>query len=72
MPFDGGLAIDSQGYAWGWGLNATHDLCLPSGTVVPSPRKIPLSHVTLGTGARTHSLFVVQRHGCRLREWPIR
>ncbi len=57
MPFDGGLAIDSQGYAWGWGLNATHDLCLPSGTVVSKPRKIPLSHVTLGTGARTHSLF---------------
>lgn len=57
MPFDGGLAIDSHGDAWGWGLNASHDLCLPSGTVVSKPKKIPLSHVTLGTGARTHSLF---------------
>jgi alpha-tubulin suppressor-like RCC1 family protein len=58
MPFDGGLAIDSQGNAWGWGLNLTHDLCLPGGTVVARPEKIPLPHVTLGTGARTHSLLV--------------
>ena len=28
MPFDGGLAIDSTGRAWGWGLNADDDLCL--------------------------------------------
>jgi alpha-tubulin suppressor-like RCC1 family protein len=58
MPFDGGLAIDSQGNAWGWGLNLTHDLCLPGGTVVARPEKIPLPNVTLGTGARTHSLLV--------------
>ncbi len=57
MPFDGGLAIDSQGNAWGWGLNASNDLCLPGGTLVPKPEQIPLSNVTLGTGARTHSLF---------------
>ena len=57
MPFDGGLAIDAQGDAWGWGLNAEHELCLASGAVVRRPAKIPLSHVTLGTGARTHSLF---------------
>jgi alpha-tubulin suppressor-like RCC1 family protein len=59
MPFDGGLAIDTSGNAWAWGLNATNDLCLPGGTaVVPRPEKIPLSDVTVGTGARTHSLFV--------------
>jgi alpha-tubulin suppressor-like RCC1 family protein len=57
MPFDGGLAIDSQGDAWGWGLNDTNDLCLPSGTVVSRPEKIPLANVTLATGARTHSMF---------------
>ena len=27
-PFDGALAIDSHGHAWGWGLNASGDLCL--------------------------------------------
>lgn len=58
MPFDGGLAIDSQGMAWAWGLNAENDLCLPSGLVVRTPERIPLTDVTLGTGARTHSMFV--------------
>lgn len=57
MPFDAGLAIDSDGYAWGWGVNASHDLCLPDSLLVLRPKKIALSHVTLAAGARTHSLF---------------
>ena len=57
MPFDGALAIDAQGEAWGWGLNPLNDLCLPGGALVLRPTKIPLSHVSLATGARTHSLF---------------
>lgn len=56
MPFDGALAIDSSGHVWGWGLNADGDLCL-SGLTKRYPSRIPLSHVTLATGARTHSLF---------------
>jgi alpha-tubulin suppressor-like RCC1 family protein len=56
MPFDGALAIDSSGHVWGWGLNGDGDLCLP-GLVNLRPRRIPLSDVTLATGARTHSLF---------------
>jgi alpha-tubulin suppressor-like RCC1 family protein len=56
MPFDGALAIDSRGRAWGWGLNADGDLCL-SGVLELRPSLIPLSDVTLATGARTHSLF---------------
>jgi alpha-tubulin suppressor-like RCC1 family protein len=56
MPFDGALAIDSAGHAWGWGLNADGDLCL-SGLVELRPSRIPLGDVTLATGARTHSLF---------------
>jgi len=56
MPFDGALAIDSDGHAWGWGLNADGDLCLP-GLLQPRPSRIPLSDVTAATGARTHSLF---------------
>jgi alpha-tubulin suppressor-like RCC1 family protein len=56
MPFDGALAIDSHGDAWGWGLNASNDLCLPSLAYV-RPHRIPLTGVTLATGARTHSLF---------------
>lgn len=56
MPFDAGLAIDSAGHAWGWGLNGAGDLCLPN-LVYSRPQQIPLSNVTLATGARTHALF---------------
>ncbi len=56
MPFDGALAIDSHGHVWGWGLNANGDLCL-SGLTELRPSEVPLSSVTLATGARTHSLF---------------
>ena len=56
MPFDGALAIDSHGHVWGWGLNAYGDLCL-SGLTELRPSELPLSDVTLATGARTHSLF---------------
>jgi Regulator of chromosome condensation (RCC1) repeat len=55
MPFDGALAIDAQGHAWGWGLNADGDLCL-SGLTELRPVELALSSVTLATGARTHSL----------------
>ena len=56
MPFDGAIAIDSEGHVWGWGLNADGDLCL-SGLTELRPSQIALSDVTLATGARTHSLF---------------
>ena len=56
MPFDAALAIDSRGRAWGWGLNADGDLCL-SGLLELRASPIPLSDVTLATGAKTHSLF---------------
>ena len=56
MPFDSALAVDSSGHAWGWGLNADGDLCL-SGLTKLHPSQIPLSDVTLATGARTHSLL---------------
>ena len=61
MPFDAALAIDSSGEAWGWGLNADGDLCL-SGLTYSRPSQIPLSDVTLASGARTHSLFDSEGH----------
>jgi alpha-tubulin suppressor-like RCC1 family protein len=56
MPFDAGLAIDSKGQAFGWGLNGNGDLC-HTGLIESLPHPIALSGVTLATGARTHSLF---------------
>jgi alpha-tubulin suppressor-like RCC1 family protein len=60
MPFDAGLAIDSKGQAFGWGLNAGGDLC-NAGLIESRPERIPLAGVTLATGARTHSLL--ESHG---------
>ncbi len=56
MPFDGAVAIDSQGHVWGWGLNAFGDLCI-SGLTALRPSELPLNGVTLASGARTHTLF---------------
>jgi alpha-tubulin suppressor-like RCC1 family protein len=62
MPFDGALAIDSHGHAWGWGLDADGDLCLPTlpglnASIELRPKQLPLTDVSLASGARTHSLF---------------
>lgn len=56
MPFDAAIAIDSTGRAWAWGLNGAGDLCLPD-LIYTRPKQVPLSAVSLATGARTHSLF---------------
>ncbi|MGH2872616.1 MAG: RCC1-like domain-containing protein [Solirubrobacteraceae bacterium] len=56
MPFDDALAIDSHGHAWGWGLDASGDLC-QTALILARPARLPLDHVTLATGARTHSLL---------------
>jgi alpha-tubulin suppressor-like RCC1 family protein len=57
MPFDGGLAIDSTGHVWGWGVNSANELCLPGTAAVLRPVRLPLSGVTLATGAARHNLF---------------
>lgn len=56
MPYNSGLAIDSEGYAWGWGYNPVHALCL-SGTPLLVPRRIPLTGVAMASGAGDHSLL---------------
>jgi len=61
MPFDAGLAIDSEHRAFGWGLDGGGDLCA-AGLIDSRPKLIPLSDVTLATGALTHSLFYSRGH----------
>ncbi len=56
MPFDAGLAIDSHGNVWGWGFDLGHELCLPALEPL-RPMKLPLTDVTLATGAREHALY---------------
>lgn len=57
MPFDTGMAIDSNGNVWGWGANVENSLCVQEGDLV-YPVMLPLTHVTLASGAGGHGLYV--------------
>jgi alpha-tubulin suppressor-like RCC1 family protein len=57
MPYDSGLAIDSQHRLWGWGYNPAQALCLPEGEV-PVPALVPATDVIMASGAGDHTLFV--------------
>jgi alpha-tubulin suppressor-like RCC1 family protein len=57
MPYDTALAIDSQGNVWGWGYDQHSELCLSSYGDLLWPTELPLSDVTLASGAGGHALF---------------
>lgn len=57
MPYDSALAIDSTGHVWGWGYDSSHSLCLNK-LRIDRPRRLPLSRVTMATGAGGHSMFL--------------
>lgn len=57
MPFDSAMAIDTLGRPWGWGLNSQGEFCLGAATEEPLPVELPLTHVTLATGAGYHALY---------------
>jgi alpha-tubulin suppressor-like RCC1 family protein len=57
MPYDTGLALDSRGHAWGWGVDSGGSLCLGPTRTYLTPVQLPLSGVTLLAGASTHTLF---------------
>jgi alpha-tubulin suppressor-like RCC1 family protein len=55
-PYDTMMAIDSHGNVWGWGDDRDNQLCLEA-TTIDTPVQLPLSDVTLATGAGDHALF---------------
>lgn len=57
MPYNSGLAIDTQGQLWGWGYNPHGALCL-NGWPVLLPERLPVPDVTLASGAGDHTLFL--------------
>jgi alpha-tubulin suppressor-like RCC1 family protein len=57
MPFDTGLAVDTNGNVWGWGDNGGGELCLGKKQLYASPVQLPLSRVTAVAGASTHALY---------------
>jgi alpha-tubulin suppressor-like RCC1 family protein len=57
MPFDTGVAIDTHGDVWGWGYDRRDELCLPASGMQLVPKQLPLTDVTLASGAGGHLLF---------------
>ncbi len=57
MPIDTALAIDSNGHAWGWGLDSFGQLCLDNHQEYLEPVELPLAHVTAVAGAFDHALY---------------
>jgi alpha-tubulin suppressor-like RCC1 family protein len=57
MPFDTGLAVDTNGHAWGWGFDSTGQLCLGKAREELSPVEIPLPDVTAIAGAGDHASY---------------
>lgn len=57
MPYDMGLALDSTGHVWGWGLNGAGQLCLGDTRMRTRPVRLPFSDVTSYAGAGGHALF---------------
>ncbi|HEY3734228.1 MAG TPA: hypothetical protein VGL63_09965 [Streptosporangiaceae bacterium] len=57
MPFDTGLAVDTAGNVWGWGLNKGGELCLGNSREFTTPVQLPLTDVTTLAGANGHALY---------------
>ncbi len=57
MPFDTGLAVDTEGHVWGWGDNQGGELCLGNHEQYLTPVRLPFSHVTAVAGAFDHALY---------------
>jgi alpha-tubulin suppressor-like RCC1 family protein len=57
MPFDTGLAVDTNGNAWGWGDNKGGALCLGNDAQQLTPVRIPLTNVSLLAGADGHAVY---------------
>lgn len=57
MPYDSARAIDSTGHVWGWGYDTSHSVCLKR-LRISTPERLPLSGVTMATGAGGHSMYL--------------
>jgi alpha-tubulin suppressor-like RCC1 family protein len=57
MPFDEGMAIDSDGHVWGWGDDQGQELCQPHAADLDRPVKVPLTNVTAAVGALRHATY---------------
>jgi len=57
MPYDTGLAVDTNGNVWGWGQNGGGELCTGKRRAYLSPVLVPVGPVTAVAGASNHALY---------------
>jgi hypothetical protein len=57
MPYDAGMAIDTNGNVWGWGFNLENPLCITQGNLL-TPTELPLKNVTMASGAGWHAIYL--------------
>jgi alpha-tubulin suppressor-like RCC1 family protein len=57
MPYDTALAVDTQGHAWGWGINSGGELCTGNTKTYTTPVRLPLRDVTTLAGASNHAVY---------------
>jgi alpha-tubulin suppressor-like RCC1 family protein len=62
MPYNGGMAIARDGVAWAWGNDRARDFCRARGSIITTPARVPLVHVTLAVGALRHTLYDANGH----------
>ncbi len=57
MPYDGGMAIATDGTVWAWGNDRAREFCRPTGRILPTPIRVALPQVTLAVGALRHAIY---------------
>jgi alpha-tubulin suppressor-like RCC1 family protein len=57
MPYDAGLAVDTAGHAWAWGMDKGGEFCLGNKRTYLNPVELPFSDVSTLAGAAQHAIF---------------
>ena len=57
MPYDGGMAVATDGIVWAWGNDRAREFCQARGSIITTPVAVPLAHVTVAVGALRHALY---------------
>jgi alpha-tubulin suppressor-like RCC1 family protein len=62
MPYDGGMAIASDGHVYAWGNDQHQQFCQPHPGFLMYPVRLRMSDVTLADGALKHTIYDTHGH----------